>query len=153
MGVDTIIAKARYFLQDAERCASPWLVTPLRQILDHETMGGHTFTRHVAIKYRDLQSRLSTYQTLPAVSSFWDLKAAHASTCYLAMANLSALISWTQGTTNRLSLVGQLPARAPIGYALVRGDRKLRMCRSARMILQRLPGPDIFIVLTVYPTV
>jgi len=68
------------------------------------------------------------------------------------MENLNTLISWIQGPTVRLRLSGRLPANAPIGYVLERGIQGMKMCRSARMILQRLPGPDMFIVLTAYPT-
>ena len=152
MNFNFIFARVRHLVLDADRCSSPWLLPPLRRILDHDAMGGHTLSLHVGLSYNDLASRLSASTNISAASSFWSVHAAHASACFLTMANLDQFSNWLQGSVNRTTLRTPVPVRAPIGYSLLRGNRQLTMCREAVMVLEKLPSTtDVFYIVTIYP--
>ena len=136
---------------DQPRCSSPWVCPPLRDLPGHEARGGHTTSLHVGQSLDQLRGRLASVRGLSVVSSFWNEEAAKATVSYLTSANLDRIIHWACGTGGRLVVQGYLPTRSSIGYALFRGGDALEFCRAARMILQRMPGPDLFHILTAYP--
>ncbi len=146
-----LVAFSTYYAVEYSRCSSPWLISPLRSLADHELAGGHLIARHIGQSLRDLEMRLQNEVTLRAASSFWDQEAAKASVCYAVMSSLSQVLSWLQaGPNNRLPITTNVPVRHSIGYALVRNQVRVRFCRNVRVVLERLQPNDFFIV-TGYP--
>lgn len=136
---------------DHARCSSPWLLVPLRELLDHDALGGHLCARHIAQTHRQIQQRLSSSGSLAIVSTFWSFDAARAAVCYLTVLNLNNIVQWANDLSRpRFSVEGNVPVRTSIGYAVVRSSGATVFCNKARMVLQRNHGTD-FVILTAFP--
>jgi hypothetical protein len=143
----------QFLVLDQAKCRSPWLLSPLRNLFDHDNMGGHTCVKHVNLTLADLRKRLVTEPRISVASSFWCLEAANASVCYLTMSNLDTIIHWIDmSNTGRKVFGGPIPIKSSIGYGVLRRTNKLVRCSTAEMVLQRIPSRDIFRIVTAYPS-
>ena len=144
------INRALHELLDGSRCASPWIVAPIMSLLAHETVGGHACQRHVGKSIDELKSRLLGQPHIPAASTFWSIESATASVCYLTATNIPRIIDWACGGPQRLQIGGVIPVRSSVGYSVIRGARRIALCKGARMVLERDTGHD-FHILTTFP--
>ena len=148
--IRALLQNARFKVLDEKRCESPWLLAPLRDLLDHETRGGHACNLHVGKPVQELHSRISSDANLAVVSSFWTRDCATAAVCHLTMSGLDRIIQWACGNLARVTIEDVVPVKSSIGYAIIRGNDRVAWCNRARMILERDMGVD-FHILTAYP--
>ena len=137
---------------DGGKCGSPWLLVPLRQLIDHDVRGGHAYSVHVAQSVKELHTRLLSDPNLDTVSTFWSIESATAAVCHLTMAHLGSILRWfcAARAGSRLPIEGDVPAKSSVGYAIIRGDKNITLCRRAIMVLERDVGED-FHIHTGYP--
>ena len=136
---------------DGSRCASPWIVPPIRSLLAHDLAGGHAHQRHVGKSVDELTNRLSNNPQISTASTFWNIDSATASVAYLASTNTLTIIDWAcSGRRRRTEIRGAIPARTSVGYAVVRGSSGITLCSRASMVLERDQGNDFHIV-TAFP--
>lgn len=139
--------RLQFIIIDEARCKSPWLLSPLRDLTEHERIG-HTCVKHIGLSLADLRRRLITEPKLEA-SCFWSINAARAAVSFLTMYKLSEIIHWIQGADARVVFEGAVPAATSIGYVVTEND--MILSRRVRMVLQRLPSSEVFGVVTAYP--
>lgn len=148
--LNTLINRVWHEVLDGARCASPWMVAPIRGLLDHDLAGGHACQKHVGKSVDDLTGRLLSEPNTPVASTFWDMESATAAVCYLTATNTLDIIDWACGGRPRIKIEGVIPVRTSIGFSVVRGGSKITLCKKARMVLQRGIGHD-FHILTTFP--
>ena len=145
-----LIENARYKLLDGSRCVSPWLISPIRSLLDHERMGGHCYQRHVGKSLAELRVRLASEADISTASTFWNVQCATASICYLTVNNIPEIIEWACSTRRQIAIEASVPVRTSIGFAIVPGVESVIPCRRVRMVLTKDIGMDFHIV-TAFP--
>lgn len=148
--MQTLLQYSMFRILDHARCSSPWLLSPLRDLLAHDSLGGHLCSRHIGQSPEQLRARLASSISLTVASSFWSMETARASVCYLTMHHLADIINWACSSTARISIEGPVPVRSSIGYAIKRGGDTITLCRAARMVLKRDLGSD-FHIRTAFP--
>jgi hypothetical protein len=145
--ISVLVKRLQFVIMDEAKCKSPWLISPLRNLTEHERIG-HTCAKHIGLSLTDLRQRLIAESKLEA-SCFWSINAAKAAVSFLTMDRLSEIIDWIQGIDARVVLEGTVPAATSIGYIVTRND--ILLSRRVRMILQRLPSSEVFGVVTAFP--
>ena len=148
--LNLLFNKAQHRLFDKARCASPWLIAPVRSLAGHENLGGHSCQRHVGKSVPELKSRLLSEPTIPSASTFWTIESATASVCYLTVTNILDIIDWGCSTRQRFTIEEAIPVRTSVGYSVLRGSNKVVLCKRARMVLEKDSGYDFHIV-TAFP--
>ncbi len=136
-----------FVLVDEARCKSPWLLSPLRDLMEHERIG-HTCGKHIGKSLEELRERMVN-ESKPEVSSFWSIDAAKAAICFLTMEKIDEVIRWIIGGDGRITLEGLVPTRSCIGYVVTVDG--IRWSNGVRMTLRRLSSSDIFGIITAYP--
>lgn len=142
-----LVERFKFIIIDEARCKSPWLLSPLRDLAEHEKIG-HTCAKHIGLSLLDLRQRLIDESKLEA-SCFWSINSARASVSFLTMAKLSEIISWIQSTSSRVVLEGTVPVVSSIGYGVTEND--MFLSNRARMVLRRLPSSEVFGIVTAFP--
>lgn len=145
-----ILERYRFMSVDAIRCESPWLIPPIRSLLQHDASGGHAVIRHVGMTAMELESRVSSNPNLPAASSFWNYESATASVCYLTVSGIEAIIDWMVGMEHRITLEMNVPVETSIGFSVMANTLDVLPCKRVRMVLERDYGTDFHIV-TAFP--
>ena len=148
--LNLLFKKAQHRLFDRARCASPWLISPVRSLTGHESLGGHSCRKHVGKSVDELKRRLLSEPRIPSASTFWTIESATASVCYLTVTNVLNIIDWGCGTSQRLTIEEAVPVRASVGYSVLRGSNKVVLCKRVRMVLEKDRGYDFHIV-TAFP--
>ena len=127
----------------------------IRDLDKDEARGGHTLSRHVGLTDADLVARLAREPAIAAASTYVDRATAERTVAAALAADVSRLEPWTRRTGRRPNLAlrfrGQ-PGR-PIGRVARRGDRNVRSCHDAVVVLKWDEGRDDFFVLTSYPEI
>lgn len=142
-----LVERLHFMVVDKAKCKSPWLLSPLRYLTEHERIG-HTCARHIGLPLADLRQRLITESVLE-VSCFWSIDAARAAVCFITMDKLSEIIQWIQGTDNRVVLEGPVPTASSIGYVVT--ENGMTWSNRVRMVLQRLSSSELFGIITAFP--
>ena len=145
--VRILIERLQFIIIDEARCKSPWLLSPLRDLTEHERIG-HTCARHIGLSLVSLRRRLSDESLLEA-SCFWSINAARAAVSFLTMDKLSEIIHWIQSDDARVVLEGAVPVVSSIGYIVTEND--VTHSNRARMVLQRLQSSEVFSIITAFP--
>ena len=148
--LNLLINKARHKIIDGPRCASPWIMAPIRTLYEHDLVGGHSFKRHVGKSVAELRNRLSSEWRIPSASTFWTIESATASVCYLTMTNILNIVDWGCSARQRIEIEEVIPVRTSVGYSVIRGSNRTVLCRKARMVLEKDSGNDFHIV-TAFP--
>lgn len=142
-----LVERLQFIIIDEARCKSPWLLSPLRDLTEHERIG-NTCARHIGLSLADLRRRLIVESRLEA-SCFWSINAARAAVSFLTMDKLNEIIHWIQSADARVVLEGAVPAASSIGYIVT--ENGMIQSNRARMILQRLPSSEVFGIVTAFP--
>lgn len=139
--------RLQFLIVEEARCRSPWLLSPLRDLTEHEAVG-HTCAKHIGLSLADLRRRLIAESVLEA-SCFWSIDAARAAVSFLTMDKLNEIIDWIEGVDARVVFEGAVPAKTSVGYIVTEND--VVVSRRVRMVLQRRPSSEVFGVVTAYP--
>ena len=139
--------RLQFIILDKAKCRSPWLLSPLRDLTEHERIG-HTCARHVGLPLAVLRQRLMNESRIE-VSCFWSIDAARAAVCFLTMDKLSEIIQWIEGRGSRVVLEGSVPTLSSIGYIVT--DSGISWANRVRMVLQRLPSSELFGIISAFP--
>lgn len=142
-----LVNRLQFMIIDEAKCKSPWLLTPLRDLTEHERIG-HTCAKHIGLSLQDLRQRVIA-ESLFEASCFWSIDAAKASVCFLTLNNLSKIIRWLQDTESRVVLEGSVPTISSIGYIVTKNS--VTQSNRTRMVLRRLSSREVFGIVTAFP--
>jgi hypothetical protein len=126
--------------------------TAVADLAAAERLGGHTLARHVGRTDDDLRERLRREPNIAAASTYPDRPTAERVVAAALERSRRRVESWTGRTGPRPNLALDYHGRSgqPIGRSLRRGDRDVRSCTDAVVVLRWHPTGTIY-VLTSYP--
>ncbi len=107
-------------------------------LLYHESLGGHTISKHVGKSLRELLQRLEAEPNLPTVSTFRSLDEAENYIARVLEAHADKIADWLRQTGQEArSLALQTQFSEPVGQVLARGASQLQGGHKVRVVLFR----------------
>jgi hypothetical protein len=122
-------------------------------LLEHEAMGGHTMTKHVAQREEQLRARLLAERRIPAATTYRSLASAEEAISDALRVNAARIRTWSARATEAQRLRITYTSPKSIGYGVVRATDRLVEMREIIIVLVKInrQGKTYF-VLTSYPT-
>jgi hypothetical protein len=117
-----------------------------------ERAGGHTLSKHVGRSDAQLRERLRREPRIAAASTWTDRETAERVVARALSQSRVRIDRWVARSGRGPNLVLDYHARDPIGRSLRRGDRTVRPCFDAVVVL-KADGEGRYFVLTSYPEV